>query len=507
MDKKKIIIILVVLIAIVIIMASVAIALLQGGDSYASRIESGYRYLLEGDFNNAILQFRYAIEEDGTREDAYYGLYQAYLQSGDTELAVTVLRVGISGTGSALLQQLLDSHNIALNAPAETQAAQSEQPAQVDDKSVTAVLNTDVLTFFASATYGDYTAQYGLTGGSYTGTQFSQHVDSLAITLVYHDSTTERVIDTGRGVPYNQFLPNEIRMDNITSLFGGVSRLTYEALTQMSGISKASMNGNTITFTYGGCDITIICTEEGVITPGAENYIVPNGNSIVAETKYSLVATVVDATNGAAVMGAKVDVYSGYNTFGQAQQATTDGMGKATINLEENGVYTVVISKNGYIEEQFEVYIMSNLYMTQETFCISPTMSGNGIRFVLSWGASPTDLDSYLIGTAGDGTYVNVNYTSMKSYNGAGVTIAELDVDDVTGFGPETTTLYDISGSYEFFIDDYTDSGTISSSGATVKIYVGSALYTTVTIPGGISDLWHVCTIVDGNITVTNRSM
>ena len=125
---------------------------------------------------------------------------------------------------------------------------------------------------------------------------------------------------------------------------------------------------------------------------------------------------------------------------------------------------------------------------------------------MLSWGGSPSDLDSYLVGTASDGSYVNVNYEHMTATNASGAKVAELDVDDTSAYGPETITVYDVSGSYEFYVDDFTNSGMISSSGATVKIYIGSSLYTTVTIPAGIRDQWHVCTVNNGEVTVTNRS-
>ena len=174
--------------------------------------------------------------------------------------------------------------------------------------------------------------------------------------------------------------------------------------------------------------------------------------------------------------------------------------------LVNSGVYTIVVEKTGYIKESFEVFILSNIYNTQQIFNISPTISGDGIRFVLTWGASPSDLDSYLVGTASDGTAVSINFTNMHAGASDGSPIAELDVDDVTSYGPETITLYDIGGSYEFFVDDFTNSGTISTSGATVKIYKGSTLYASVSVPGGLTDMWHVCVINGGEITVTNRA-
>lgn len=504
MKQKKIIVIGVALIAVVIIVAGALAALLNNTDPYTAHLDEGYRYLQEGDFNNAILQFRMAIQEDSTGEEAYYGLYQAYLHSGQSDLAATTLRMGITSTQSNRLQDLLMQLDAINNAPV-VQPAVTPDADEVDNKDVVAILNVDLLNLFASASYGDYCVQYGTEAGSLSGGEYTRYLASIGATLVYANTSSERVLDEARGVPYNQYLPNEIRLDNVMNLFGGGRQITFDAIKRLSGISDAAMTGNTITFTHKGCEVTIVTTESGLVTYQSENHIVPTGVGVEDEKEYILAATVLDATTGAPVSGAKVRVYEGYNTFGNAEEGTTDSTGKLNVDIVSSGTYTVVVEKDGYITETFEVFVLSNVKETMKTFHISPTISGEGIRFVLTWGASPTDLDSYLVGTSGDGTNVNINFTNMSAANATGVCIAELDVDDTSSFGPETVTLYDTTGSYEFFVDDFTNSGSTSTSGATVKIYVGSTLYATVNITGGVTDVWHVCTVVDGVITVTNR--
>lgn len=507
MSQRNRIIIAVALIAIVVIVAGTAAALLYDSDSYASKVEDGYRYLEQGDFNNAILYFHRAIEMDETREDAYYGLYLTYLRAGQRENAMATLRVGIFKTQSELLQEMLVQMEGG-NADDDPVQGQDtlQQPTEAEDKFVSPVLNTDMLTLFGSASYGDYCMRYQNAPTSFSGSQYTYRLDDLGATLLYYDTGSQRVIDSSRNIPFSEFLPNEIRLDNVTGLFG-ISELSFEKLKTIQGVSGAEKRDNTITFTYGGCEVTIICGADGMITSTCENRIVPTGKPVEGDKKYTLSTSIIDATTNTPIMGAKVKVFSGYSTFGDYEEGTTDSTGKVTINIKDSGMYTVEVSKDGYITEKFEVQIMSNLVETQKTFHISPVMSGNVIRFVLSWGASPSDLDCHLTGTAGDGSDVNVCFANMSQTSSSGQTIAELDVDDTNSFGPETVTLYDTTGSYEFFIDDYTNSGTISSSGATVKIYVGSTLYATVMVPAGVDDLWHVCTVNNGVITVTNRSM
>ena len=505
MNQKKVIIVGVALIAVVLILAGIAMAFMGGGDSYASRLEDGYRYLDMGDYENAILQFRYAIDEDPAREDGYYGLYQAYSNSGRLDLARITLQLGVSSTGSATMQSYLAQVDAVLNASNIAAVPGDITIQDTDNKDVVAVLNTELLSLFASATYGDYCGKYGAEAGTLSGGQYTKHLDAIGATLVYYDGSAQRVIDATRGVPYSEYMPNEIRMDNATALFGGVYRLTFDELKKLAGVEYANLNGSTVTFSYQGCDVTVICNAEGYITASSENYIVPTGE-VVQQAEFKLETAIVDATTGGPLSGVKIQAYYGYSTFGECVEVTTDATGKAILDLKESGTYTVVMSKAGYITEQTEVYILSNMSQTSEKFTMSPTISGDGIRIVLSWGASPTDLDSHLSGTSSDGTYIAVNYTNMSAVDGSGQKVAELDVDDVTSYGPETVTIYDVNGTYDFVVDDFTNSGTIAQSGATVKIYVGSSLYATVSVPGGVTDLWHVCTIQEGKVSVTNRA-
>lgn len=53
--------------------------------------------------------------------------------------------------------------------------------------------------------------------------------------------------------------------------------------------------------------------------------------------------------------------------------------------------------------------------------------------------------------------------------------IADLDLDDTVSYGPETTTLYNpISGDYTFYVYNFSGSPSITSSGATVKVFTGN---------------------------------
>jgi uncharacterized protein YfaP (DUF2135 family) len=142
--------------------------------------------------------------------------------------------------------------------------------------------------------------------------------------------------------------------------------------------------------------------------------------------------------------------------------------------------------------------------MTTESadFVISPELEEGQIRIVLEWGATPRDLDSYLLGTASDGLDVEVYYGSRINSG-----VAELDVDDMDGYGPETTTIYDIHGTYRFVVSDFNGTGAMGQSEATVKIYMpGESAPTTVSVPAEAQNSWTVCTINDGELEIVNRA-
>lgn len=509
MNQRKIIIIAVAIVAVIAIAVGSAVALLNQPekDPYAVYLNNGYRYLQEGDYNNAIIQFRLAMEIDDSREDGYVGLYYAYLYSGQWEYAKTTLRVGVRSTQSMQLQELLLQYDelYAQNHP-ETSTETNHEEEEDEDKDIRPIVNTELLRVFGSANYGDYCAQYGAGTSVATNGRYSRYLETIGVTLLYYDTNTVQIIDPSRGIPYSQFLPNEIWLDNIAAAFGGAKRVTVATLRTLPGISDVVQQENTVTFCCGGCEITVICQEEGVITDGCSNKIVPLSQESSAQGQYKIQTVICDATTNIPISGAKVRVYKGNVTFGEYQEGTTDSAGVVSVDVQESGEYTIVAEKEGYVSEQFQAIILSSVATTIKNFYLSPVIQGEGIRFVLTWNASPSDLDSHLTGTSGDGTYVHVFFGDKIARDSNGNSIADLDIDDTDGYGPETMTLHNTTGRFDFIIDDYTNSGTISTSGATVKIYVGSTLYQTVNIAPGIVDQWHVCTVVDGNITVTNRS-
>ncbi len=186
----------------------------------------------------------------------------------------------------------------------------------------------------------------------------------------------------------------------------------------------------------------------------------------------------------------------------------------AEVLIQKNGQQTVVghTDANGEVllqpafadDENAMIIVKKDGYSTLVakcpcqglTYAISPVMKNlDGVRIVLSWGSSPQDLDSHL-------WYRNqhVFFNQKESRN------AQLDVDDVDGYGPETITIREkvFGEEYVYAVHDYSNKSTpssrgLSGSGAKVFVYIGSSLVKTYYVPQGKQgNLWTVFKITGG---------
>jgi hypothetical protein len=214
---------------------------------------------------------------------------------------------------------------------------------------------------------------------------------------------------------------------------------------------------------------------------------------------------VIDATTGQAVANAKLDFREGRRVVGLIDAtAMTDRKGVYSLPLED-GEYRVTISKSGYTTETFELHVSGGTPDSAQ-FTISATLGVGEIRIVLEWGARPPDLDSYLTGRLDDGTVVSTSFSHRQSLNRNNELVADLDVDDRNGFGPETTTIYQTAGTFEFRVEDFGRTGGLSTSGAQVKVYLGNGAPVVIDVPAGLRNDWLVCRIDHGVVTVVNTA-
>lgn len=124
-----------------------------------------------------------------------------------------------------------------------------------------------------------------------------------------------------------------------------------------------------------------------------------------------------------------------------------------------------------------------------------------GVCITLSWGETPTDLDSH--GWTPDGTEV---YFAAKGTVEA-FPFMELDVDDITSFGPEQISISQLlPGATSYAVHNYSDrceenNVNLAASGATVQVVRDGEELATFTVPtDGVGVWWDVFEIGDDGV-------
>lgn len=219
--------------------------------------------------------------------------------------------------------------------------------------------------------------------------------------------------------------------------------------------------------------------------------------------------TITSATTGYPVDSVLLNVYHEWNQTGGSvvSSTSTDENGTYSLTLPA-GYYTVEMSKDGYATGYFNLTISGGKTINNKNASISPIMTfGKDFRVVLTWGANPSDLDSHLFGRPSDGSSYHIYYSNKNGYDSNGNKIANLDVDDTTSFGPETTTFSaETGGSYEYYIDWYAGSGTWATCGGKVEVYNGARLMYVFNVPSNNtkSGSWKVFTFKNGIFNPVN---
>jgi uncharacterized delta-60 repeat protein len=329
-----------------------------------------------------------------------------------------------------------------------------------------------------------------LNGSATNGLDFAQPSGSVAL-------AGDNLIVLTDGSGQTVFVPGETRrVINIPLLDDtlGEGNETFSViLTNLTGpgglpVGTFSLGAQTNTV------VTIIDDEQ----PGFVDYpyrpiiaggAVAGGGGTAGPTTV-LVGTVRNAVNGQGLAGVLVSAGGGTDL--------TDAQGGFLITNVPVGSVIVDGGLTGFIPFSGS-FTLANQPTNLIEFAMSPVLSGSdSVRLVLTWGAEPRDLDSHLNTPSIGGT----NYLVFFGAPGSLVSppFAQLDVDDVDGFGPETITVTNtFPGTYSYYIHRFSGLGTIAGSGARVQVFTDAGLVSTVIAPtNGTGDYWHVLQI-DGD--------
>lgn len=462
MDKKsKNLIIIVAGVGVIAIVIAVALALIVSTtNSVSYKLEVGQKYLEKGNYDDAIVVFKQAIEIDETNVDAYAGLVLAYYEKGMLNEARSVLSNALKITGN-------------------------------NNKLI--ILERDLFrNIIVSKNFADDDSANGNNDSPDSDKKQQQESDANVSEVVLAGKVIDNIKKTGIS-------------DATVKIFKG-NNVNGELLAEL----KTDSSGAYSTVVAGEEKYYIFVEKNNYTSKGEEIYVFATKSKTtkdieIAEAGAKIVSgKVIDAATGQGISGARVKVYVAESYVGDA---ITNSTGEYSINVEGAESYKLVVSADGYIENQISFDWDNSSMEMNIDIPLSSVLADEQIRIVLTWGENPKDLDSYLSGTSSTGKTVNINYTSQVSMDAAGNTIAELDLDDIDGFGPETTTIYDIYGSYEFIVRDYNRTGTMSSTEAQVKVYKGSMLLNTINVPSDVVDNWDVLRIENGEVYITNCAL
>ena len=78
------------------------------GNTWQKHYDLGMKYLNDGNYEEAIIEFEAAIEIDGSKADAYIGLAEVYIEQGDLQKAIEILEKGYEKTKADAISAKLD---------------------------------------------------------------------------------------------------------------------------------------------------------------------------------------------------------------------------------------------------------------------------------------------------------------------------------------------------------------------------------------------------------------
>jgi 5-hydroxyisourate hydrolase-like protein (transthyretin family) len=269
-----------------------------------------------------------------------------------------------------------------------------------------------------------------------------------------------------------------------------------------------------------GTDYTVRVSSAGFIAADYNAVDVDEDETVILEAILQIAdtyvgngtieGTITDAINGDGVEAVTITLRAGLNSRDSAPVTTgsTEADGTYSIADVPTGYYTAELTCSGYITAYISVYSLGGQTTGEQNASISPVLAAGETRIVLTWGETPGDLDSHLTVPTTSGPRFHLFYDDDSVSDG---TVADLDADDTSSYGPETITIStQIGGTYRYYVNDYDNMGSnpstaLSNSGAQVKVYQQSGLVATFNIPsnqGGT--LWAVFTLNGTTITPVN---
>lgn len=221
---------------------------------------------------------------------------------------------------------------------------------------------------------------------------------------------------------------------------------------------------------------------------------------------------ILNSQTGRGLAGATVSFNFGADTAIAltAVRATSDANGNFSIRNAPTGTFVCIVRASGFVPQVIrDVVFNPTGTTTLPPATIVQRPAAGAFRIVLTWGQTPSDLDSYLTGLL-TGTSRFICYFGNQNPTNSNVS---LDVDDVTSFGPETITITAFrDGVYRYSVHNFSDQSAngfrgIVNSPARVQVYDNTGLirdFSPPTPPANASgNTWRVFEINSSGATRT----
>lgn len=397
---------------------------------------SADRFLDELDYEQAIAAYEMVLSIDPKNSDAYMGMAESYLGLGDYDMAIETLRMGED------------------EADTDTESFRNIRMELESVWNVVATLDGTVVIADSDV---DYSNNMPLVGAN--------------IHLVR---------------PANGFTADVITDSDGNYHFGGLHFGEYELTISSDGYTVYTQK------------LEIYEQQTEVFNVIAE--MIPE--ELSHEGKAS--GYIYDALKGFGIQGLTLMIREGANNTSSEVIAytTTDIGGRYETPSLPAGMYSIeIVDKRNvskpYIDGLINVKILGDQTIENQNGTVSTQLLTGQIRVILSWGATPNDLDSHMFAHLDSGEYYHTCFYNKEVYNGRGDMLIALDLDDTDSYGPETTTIYvQEDGDYTFVVHNYSrySSLDIARSGAVVQIYIGNSSMPDYTFyaPQYEGDVWEV---------------
>ncbi len=378
---------------------------------------------------------------------------------------------------------------------------------------------------------------------SLTSAQVKEMIMTQADLYALRKGTTYPILNAGLvAQAAKNSSTTEVEVPEYGYLVGSVRDIVADKLLENVKVTLTKQDSDEVYIAYTGVDMAVLGLYEVLLTPGTydisfekEGYItekvydveitsgtssynallemVINNDNGEDENIGTIMGTVYNAFNAEGVSGAKLAFRRGTNAKdGDALFAIeTDEYGRYEADIEP-GVYTVYAEAENYQSDYFTVVVIGGTTNRNQNGSLTPILQEGEMRVVLTWGQTPADVDAHIVGPKGDGSMFQVYYKN-KNYFQDNNLVANLDVDDRSSYGPETTTVYNMveDGVYTYYVFDFTNksktnSNAMALSGVVVKLYLpGLEEPKIFNMPSEEGISWKVFSVCNGELIIHNE--